>query len=222
MTLAGAVNKSFILLAIVVASGFFIWNQLYDPVTGYQEIPGWYYGSIALAFITSLFIIFKPNMAPLLSPFYAVLEGLSLGVLSLYFESLYSGIVMQAMLGTVCVFAALLIAYRLKIIKPTENFKLGVFAATLGIAFIYLASFIMHFFNMEMPYLHESSPMGIVVSLVFVSVASLNLVLDFDFIERGVLNKAPKHMEWYAAFGLLITVVWIYVEMLKLIAKSRD
>ena len=222
MTLSGAVNKSFILLAIVFAAGFATWSHFYEVIKGQQQIPSWYYGSVALAFIVTLVIIFKPKLAPVLSPFYAALEGLVLGLLSLYFESMYPGIVMQAMLGTLCVFTALLFAYKSRIIKPTENFKLGVFAATLGIMFIYLISFILPFFGMEMPYLHESGPMGIFVSVVFVSVAALNLVLDFDFIERGVLARAPKHMEWYAAFGLLITIVWIYVEILRLIAKSRD
>lgn len=224
MTLPGTVNKCLILIAIVIAVAFATWSHLYstDALGKVVGVPMWYYAGIVLALITSLVIIFKPTLAPLLSPFYAVLEGLTLGLLSLYFESRYPGVVVMALLGTLCVFVALLLIYRLKLIKPTENFKLGVVAATGGIFFIYLASLVMNFFGHTMPYLHESSPMGIAISVIFVIVASLNLVLDFDFIERGVDRGAPKYMEWYAAFGLLITLVWIYIELLRLFAKLND
>ncbi len=224
MTLGGTVNKCLILLAIVIATAYATWSHLYatDALGKVVGFPKWYYAGIVLALITSLVIIFKPNLAPILSPFYAVLEGLTLGLFSLSFESQYPGVVILALTGTLCVFIALLGVYRLKLIKPTENFKLGVIAATGGIFFIYLASFVMQYFGMTMPYLHESGPIGIGLSVVFVVLASLNLVLDFDFIERGVDRGAPKYMEWYAAFGLLITLIWIYIELLRLIAKLQE
>jgi uncharacterized YccA/Bax inhibitor family protein len=131
---------------------------------------------------------------------------------------------MQASLLTMCVFIALLAAYRFRIIQATKNFRLGVFAATAGIALVYLLSFVLGFFGIQIPYLHDNSLIGIGISLVIVVVAALNLVLDFDFIETGAEQGAPKYMEWYGAFGLMVTLVWLYLEMLRLLSKlaSRD
>lgn len=220
MTLGGTVNKSFITLIILLASAFATWMRYFE---GYEVVQLAYIGGIA-AFVVALIVSFAPKASPFLVPVYAVLEGMFLGAISATYESLFDGIVMKAALLTACVFLALLLVYKFQIIKATENFKLGVFAATGGIALVYLASMVLRWFNIEMPYLHEGNPIGIGISVVIVIVAALNLVLDFDFIEKGAENGSPKYMEWYGAFGLMVTLVWLYLELLRLLAKinSRD
>ena len=167
--------------------------------------------------------IFKRTWAPYTVPIYAVLEGLALGGISFFYNSLYEGIVLQSITITVCILLSLLFAYRSKIIKATENFKLGVFAATGGIFLIYIVDFLMSFFGTGISVLNinNSSDFSILFSLGVVVIASLNLVIDFDFIEEGAEKGAPKYMEWYGAFGLLITLVWLYLELLRMIAKMR-
>ncbi len=224
MTIEGTVNKSFMLIAMVMIAAYYSWNKAFPY--GWSEnaevvIPNWYFPAIIGAFIISLVIIFKKTTAPYLAPVYAILEGLALGAISALFESRYPGIVVQAIFGTFGTFLALLLAYRSGLIKATENFKLGVMAATGGIAIMYLISMVMGFFGKTMPFLHDATPLGIGISVVIVIVAALNLVLDFDFIENGVKQGAPKYMEWYASFGLLVTLVWLYLEILRLLSKTR-
>ena len=169
----------------------------------------------------ALITIFKKKWAPYTVSGYSLLEGLALGGLSRFFEMQYPGIVSQAIFLTFGILAALLIAYKTGIIKPTENFKLGVFAATGGIAIMYFISFIMSIFGSGMSILNtnNTSMLSIGISLFVVVIASLNLVLDFDFIEEGAERGAPKYMEWYGAFGLLVTLIWLYLEILRLLAK---
>jgi uncharacterized YccA/Bax inhibitor family protein len=166
--------------------------------------------------------IFKKTWSPVTAPIYAVCEGAFLGGISAMFEMQYPGIVFQAIVGTFGTLFALLAAYRSGLIKATENFKLGVVAATGGIAFIYILSIILGLFKIQIPYIHESGTIGILFSVFVVIIAALNLVLDFDFIENGERVGAPKYMEWYAAFGLLVTLVWLYLEMLRLLTKLRS
>ncbi len=220
MTIDGTVNKAFIMLALLLGGAFVSWSSYFD---GTNVMP-YAIGSAIAGFILALIVSFKPTTSPYLVPVYAILEGVFLGALSANYESLYQGITLQAALLTMGVFVALLLAYRTRLIKATENFKLGVFAATAGIAIVYLLSFILGLFGVTVPYLHDSSWIGIGISLVIVAVAALNLVLDFDFIENGAREGAPKYMEWYGAFGLMVTLVWLYIEMLRLLAKifSRD
>ncbi|OXS52175.1 hypothetical protein B1A99_34875 [Cohnella sp. CIP 111063] len=220
MTIDGTVNKSFITLAILLGAAFVTWSMFFNGQNVVPYMIGGAIGGLAVALIIS----FKATSAPYLVPVYAALEGVFLGALSANYESLYNGITLQASLLTMCIFVALLLAYKARIIKATENFKLGVFAATAGIMLLYLASFVLGFFGITIPYLHDNSLIGIGISLVIVVVASLNLVLDFDFIENGSQQGAPKYMEWYGAFGLMVTLVWLYIEMLRLLAKiaSRD
>ena len=163
-------------------------------------------------------------MATYTTLIYAALEGLFLGGISQYYAQQFDGIVGQAIFLTFAIFVALLFAYKTKIIAPTENFKLGVFAATAGIGVLYLISFIMSFFGSGLPIMNpmNSSLFSIGFSIFVVVIASLNLVLDFDFIEAGAENGAPIYMEWYGAFGLLITLVWLYLEILKLLAKLQS
>ncbi|SFJ01412.1 Uncharacterized membrane protein, YccA/Bax inhibitor family [Paenibacillus sp. UNC496MF] len=218
MTINGTVNKTFITLAVLLGAAFAVWNQYFK---GLDVVPYAIGGAIG-GLICALVISFAPRTAPFLVPVYAALEGAFLGALSAQYEYAYGGITMQAALITVCVFFALLAAYKTRIIRATENFKLGVFAATAGIALVYLASFVLGLFGVNVPYLHDNSLIGIGISLVIVAVAALNLVLDFDFIEQGAERGAPKYMEWYGAFGLVVTLVWLYVEILRLLSKLRS
>ena len=218
MTLQGTVNKTIFSLFLLIAAGSFTFSAAYSWLIW----PGFIGG-----FIVALITIFKKEWAPVTVPIYAVLEGLALGGISfIYQEAFYPGIVSQAILLTVSIFVALLFAYKTRIIKPTENFKLGVFAATGGIFLVYLVSFIGSFFGMDLSILNPTngSMFSIIFSLIVILIASLNLVLDFDFIEEASENGAPKYMEWYAAFGLMVTLVWLYLEILRLLAKinSRD
>ena len=221
MTLDGTVNKTgFLLLCVVLTAGW-TWSVFARAENPAAVMPYLVIGAIG-GFIAALVTIFKQAWSPVLAPAYALLEGLVLGGVSAFYEKAFKGIVIQAVLLTLGVTCALLFAYRARIIRSTENFKLGVFAATGGIALVYLVGFVMSFFGAGIPYIHESGPIGIGFSLFVVVIASLNLVLDFDFIERGAEQGAPKYMEWYAAFGLMVTLIWLYLEMLRLLSKLRS
>ncbi|MFH1729667.1 MAG: Bax inhibitor-1/YccA family protein [Pseudomonadota bacterium] len=223
MTIMGTVNKTGILLVLVFASAMVSWYMFMNAVAANQAPPMVFIwvgmiGGLVLAMIT----IFKKTVAHITAPLYALFEGLFLGSLSAIFELQFPGIVTQAIMGTFCVFFAMLFIYRYRIIKPTENFKLGLAAATSGIFLIYLLTMILGFFGVNIPFIHESGLIGIGFSLFVVVIASLNLVMDFDFIEQGEAEKAPKFMEWYGAFGLLVTLIWLYIEILRLLSKLRS
>ena len=219
MTLQGAVNKTIALLALVVIGAAYTWSLYYNQ--GADAVQPWMIGGLIGGLVFALITIFKAEWAPKTAPVYAVLEGLALGGISAFFEARFPGIVIQAVGLTFGTLFALLMLYKSRLIRVTENFRLGVFAATGGIALVYLVSFVGGLFGWQMPVIHESGPMGILFSLFVVVVASLNLVLDFDFIERGD-GVAPRYMEWYAAFGLIVTLVWLYLELLRLLAKLRE
>ena len=218
MTLGGTVNKTALSLFILLIAASYIWNRgAADPA-----LPLWVMGGVVGGLIVAVATAFKKTWAPITTPLYAALEGLALGGISVIFEAQYPGIVSQAVFLTFGTLAALLLAYRSGLVKATENFKLGIFAATGGIALLYLASFVLGFFGMSVPLIHSSGTWGIVFSMFVVVIAALNLVLDFDFIETGVERGAPKYMEWYGAFGLLVTLVWLYLEILRLLAKMQS
>jgi uncharacterized YccA/Bax inhibitor family protein len=219
MTLQGAVNKTIALLALVVIGASYSWNLFYNQ--GPEAVQPWMIGGIIGSLVFAMITIFKATWAPKTAPIYAVLEGLALGGISAFFEARFPGIVIQAVGLTFGTLFALLLAYKTRLIRATENFKLGVFAATGGIAVVYLISMIGGMFGWNMPVIHESGPMGILFSLFVVVIAALNLVLDFDFIERGH-GVAPRYMEWYAAFGLVVTLAWLYLELLRLLSKLRE
>jgi uncharacterized YccA/Bax inhibitor family protein len=219
MTLQGAVNKTVILLALVVMGAGYTWNLFFNQ--GPQAMQPWMIGGLIGGLVFAVITIFKSTWAPVTAPIYAALEGLFLGGISAYFELRFPGIVMQAVGLTFGVLFALLIAYKSRLIKVTENFRLGIVAATGGIGLVYLVSIVGGFFGWQIPLIHESGMVGVLFSLFVVVVASLNLVLDFDFIERGD-GVAPRYMEWYAAFGLVVTLVWLYLELLRLLSKLRD
>lgn len=225
MTLQGTINKSFILIGLVMVSAFSSWQSTYAGSwvpDAQPQISPWYLVAFIGAMILSFVIIFKKTYAPYLAPLYAVLEGLTLGVISSAVEIRYPGIALQAVFCTFGTFVALLMAYKSGLIKVTENFTLGITAATFGIAIVYLIDLGLRLFGRNVPYIHENGMMGIGISLLITAIAALNLVMDFDFIERGAEARAPKYMEWYSAFGLLVTLVWLYIEILRLLMKARD
>ena len=229
MTLNGTVNKTGILLLLSVLTAAFAWTQ--SVVTGpdgtAMVAPGvtiYALGGAIGGFILAMVTVFKKTWSPVTAPLYALVEGFFLGAISAVFELKYPGIVFQAVVLTFGTLGALLAAYRSGLIRATENFKLGVVAATGGIALVYLVSMGLRLFGKDIPLIHESGLVGIGFILFVVVIAALNLVLDFDFIESGVEAGAPKYMEWYGAFGLMVTLVWLYIEFLRLLAKlqSRD
>ena len=221
MTINGTVNRTGILICLLMFTAIFSWDRAYNAVNPGELYP-WLIGSGIAGFVVALITVFKKTAAPITAPIYAAIEGILLGILSAFYEMQFPGLVFQAILLTFGTLFALLMAYRSGVIKATENFKLGVFAATGGIALIYLTTFILSFFGVSIPYIHGSGTIGILFSLFVVVIAALNLVLDFDFIERGAERGAPKYMEWYAAFGLLVTLIWLYIEMLRLLSKLRS
>ena len=219
MTLQGTATKSLLLIILTVFSASFTWNAVAAGNTAIL-LPATLVGGIG-GFIVAMITVFKPKLSPYTGPIYAVLEGLLLGGISSLYNQRFQGLPLQAVALTFGVFIAFLIVYRMGLIRATERFRLGVVAATGGIAVMYLLSFVLGFFGVRMSFLHDSSPLSIGISLVIVAVAALNLVLDFDFIERGVEQGAPKFMEWYGAFGLLVTLVWLYLEILRLLSKLQ-
>lgn len=221
MTINGTVHKTAFLLLLAMLPAIWVWEKFFesgDPASVMVWIIVGALGGLVAALVT----IFKREWAPVSAPVYAVLEGLFLGGISATFEARFPGIVIQAVTLTFGTLFALLVAYRSGMIKATENFKLGVVAATGAIFFIYLITFVLGFFGVSVGFIHDSGITGILFSLFVVVVAALNLVLDFDFIEHGAESGAPKFMEWYAAFGLMVTLVWLYIEILRLLSKLRS
>ena len=207
MTLDGTVNKTGILLALCVGGAYFGWNS-----------PGLAMPAILIGFVIALFTIFRPKNSPYTAPAYAAIEGVALGGITMIFEAQYPGIGIQAIGLTFGILASLLFCYKSGIIKPTENFRLMIFAGTMGIFILYLVSFIMSFFGNSIGFIHSNGLFGIGFSLFVVAIASLNLVLDFDFIEEGAEKGMPKYLEWYGAFSLMVTLIWLYLEILRLLS----
>ena len=213
MTLDGAVNKTGILLSLCFGGAFIGWNI---PAL---LIPSWIIGMI-LGFVT---IFRRPEKAGSTAPLYALSQGIFLGGITLFFEAQFPGIGIQAIGLTFGILASLLFCYKSGLIKPTENFRLMIFSATMGIALLYLVSILMSLFGgAGIPLIHSNGLFGIGFSIFVVSIAALNLVLDFDFIEDGADKGMPKYMEWYGAFSLMVTLIWLYLEILRLLAKMRS
>ena len=218
MTIEGTVNRAGFLLLVLAATATWTWLQTFSgaPVQTYL------WGGLLGGFVVALITIFKPTLSPITAPIYAALEGLALGAISATLEATYHGIVIQAVALTFGTLFALLIVYRAHLITVTQKFRLGVVAATGGIAVFYLVAIGLSFWGIRIPFLHEGSTLGIGFSLFVVVIAALNLVLDFDFIEKGAEHGAPKFMEWYGAFGLMVTLIWLYLEILRLLSKLRS
>jgi uncharacterized YccA/Bax inhibitor family protein len=220
MTIEGTVNKTYVLFLLLIAgvAGAVVADE--SALYGLMML-----GAIG-GLITAVVTVFRKQWAPITAPIYAVLEGLFVGGISLVMEAAYPGIVIPAVSLTFGTLFALLAAYRSGLIKVTENFKLGVAAATGAIFVVYIAQFVLGLVGVQVGFLHEAifgaGWLGIGVSVVVIIVAALNLVLDFDFIEHGAAARAPKYMEWYGAFGLLVTLIWLYLEILRLLSKLRS
>lgn len=221
MTVAGAVNRAGILLLCVLATAAWTWNQFITTgnpgtVSGYAMV-----GAIG-GFVAALVTIFRKEWSPVTAPIYALLEGLFLGSFSALLELRFPGIAIQSVALTFGTCLCMLAAYRSGLIRATEKFTLGIVAATGGIALVYLVNLVLGLFHIQIPGIFGSGPVGIAFSLAVVVIAALNLILDFDFIEQGAQQGAPKYMEWYGAFGLMLTLIWLYLEIVRLLSKLRD
>jgi uncharacterized YccA/Bax inhibitor family protein len=219
MTLRGVVAKTGLLLVLLMIAAAVTWNLALSANP--SAVTPWMLGGLIGGFILALIISFGPTTAPYLSPVYAICEGLFLGAVSALTEARYPGVVLVAVALTFGTLASLLLLYASGAIRATENFRLGVISATGGICLLYLVSMVMRLFGWNMPYIHETGLIGIGFSVFVVILAALNLVLDFDFIESGVESQAPRYMEWYGAFGLMVTLIWLYLEILRLLSKLR-
>jgi uncharacterized YccA/Bax inhibitor family protein len=219
MTLSGVINRSILLLLLVTGTSAGVWTYSNShPSAIYPLVMTGAFGGFVVGMVTS----FKRDWAPFTAPVYAVLQGLFIGGFSLIMEQRFPGLVLQAVMLTFGVMFALLAAYQSRIIRPSQTFKSVIVGATFGIMVVYLVSMVLQlFFHTGISMINDSGPVGIIFSLVVVGIAALNLVLDFDFIENGVASGAPKWMEWYAAFGLTVTLVWLYIEVLRLLSKMR-
>ena len=218
-TIEGTLNRTLLLLLLLIGVSFFSW-QISSAVPTLGVLLLWVglIGGLIIALVT----VFKKEWAAITAPVYAGFEGLFLGSISQWFEAAFQNIVLQAVLITFAVALAMLLLYRTRIIKVTKTFRIVVVAATFGIMLVYLASILLNLFGSGVPYIHESGPLGIGFSLFVLGIASLNLFLDFDFIEKAAQHKMPKYMEWFGAFALLVTIIWIYIETLRLLAKLRS
>jgi uncharacterized YccA/Bax inhibitor family protein len=220
MTIQGTVNKTFLLLLMVVASASFTWKIFLT--SGIAAVYPWMIGGAIGGLVFALVTAFVPRWAWITAPIYGLLEGLILGGLSAILETVFEGIVIQAVGLTFGTLFVMLTIYKSGIIKVTDKFRIGIIAATGSICLIYLATWVLGMFGVAIPYIHGNGWIGIGFSLVVLVIAALNLVLDFDFIERGQELGAPKYMEWYGAFGLIVTLVWLYIEFLRLLSKMRS
>jgi uncharacterized YccA/Bax inhibitor family protein len=208
------------LFGLVFAAAMYTWS-LFDPSLG--NVPALTWVGMIGGFILGLVTIFKPTSSPVTAPIYAVLQGMFLGGISAFFDSIYPGIAIQAVSLTLAVLGVKLFLYKARIIRVTEKLRSGIIAATGAIAMVYVVSWILGMFNIYLPMIHSSGIMGIGFSLFVVGLAAFNLLLDFDFIEKGARHGAPKYMEWFSAFGLMMTLVWLYLEILRLLSKlNRD
>ena len=221
MTLNGTVNRTGILLICAFASAAFTWRtfmETHDP----SDVAGWLMLGVFGGFITALVTIFKKEWAPITAPIYALMEGLFLGGISAFFDLRYPGIAIQAVGLTFGVLLTMLVIYSSRLIRVSDKLRIGIIAATGGIALFYFLEIILSFFHINFVTVNGAGPIGIAFSLFVCAIAALNLVLDFDFIEQGVNYGAPKYMEWYGAFGIMVTLVWLYLEILRLLSKLRS
>jgi uncharacterized YccA/Bax inhibitor family protein len=218
MTVKGTMGKAMLMLAMVILGASYTWKMAYGLETA-NAAMGWMVGGAIGGLITGLIIAFIPKTAGWLSPIYSILQGLFLGAISAFFEARFHGIVMNAVGLTLATAFLLFFIYRTGIIKVTDKLRTGIVAATGAIALFYLVTWIVSMFGGNVGFMMNSSLLSIGISVVIVIVASMNLLLDFDFIVKGEQAGAPKYMEWYGAFGLMVTLIWLYLEMLKLLAK---
>ncbi|HYA96328.1 MAG TPA: Bax inhibitor-1/YccA family protein [Terriglobales bacterium] len=220
MTLNGTVNKTGLLLICTILTASWTWNlsRSEDPSAAVLPLIVGLIGGLIVALAT----VFKPAWSPVTAPVYALLEGLVLGGISGFTEARYPGIAVQAVMLTIGTLVCMLVLYRARVIQATEKFKIGVVAATGGICLVYLVSIVLGFFGVQVPKIYGAGPIGIAFSLLVVGIAALNLILDFDLIERGAAQGSPKYMEWYGGFAVMVTLIWLYLEILRLLTKLRS
>ncbi len=221
MTIGGTVSAAGVLLVLLLAAGWVGWAQVSPSPEGVQ-VPGWLLPAVLVGLGIAILTVFKPKLARFTAPVYALVEGFLLGAISHVYNLAYDGIVVQAVGLTLAVFGLLLFLYATRVIKVTDKLRMGIVAATGAVFVVYMVSLVLGLFGVDVPMIHDSGPVGILFSLAVVVIASLNLVLDFDFIEQGAAKGAPKYMEWYGAFGLVVTIVWLYLELLRLLSKLRS
>lgn len=224
MTLNGAIFKTFVLLAIFILTAMVVTSKMdmYLMEEIFTSKKYLLYGTLIATIIIAFIISFKPNTAPILAPVYAIIEAIPVTLLSLMMNSMYEGIVAQAVTCTVLVLFVMLVLYRTRIIKVTDKFKSVVISALLTISIFYLAMFIMSIFGIRLDLFYGNSLLSIGINAVIIVVAAFSLILDFNFIEQGVAQEAPQYMEWYGAFGLLVTLVWLYIEFLRILSKIKS
>ncbi|MFM8304732.1 MAG: Bax inhibitor-1/YccA family protein [Actinomycetota bacterium] len=221
MTANGTFAKTFVLFLVVLVGGAFGWRQTVAAPADQIAIPGWIWIFALVGFGLAMVCIFRPRTAPFVAPLYALAQGVFLGSISKAFELQWDGIVFQAVLATVGVFFATLALYVFGVVKVTKKFQAVVIGATLGILVMYVLGLVLSLFGVDMVFWNEPTPLGIIISVVICVVASLNLFLDYEFIRTASLAGAPKHMEWYGAFGIMVTLVWLYLEVLRLLSLLR-
>ncbi len=217
MTINGTLTKIGLMLLLVIGGAAYTWNMVMGNNPGNA-------GTMALVgaiggFITAMITVFRPQASPVSAPIYAILEGLFLGSISAIINQQYPGVAFQAVLLTIGTLFTMLFLYRSGRIRATPRFRRGVMMATGAVFFAYLISFIMSLFGMPVGFMHSAGPLGILINLAVIVVAALNLIMDFDFIEKGSQMGAPKFMEWYGAFGLMVTLIWLYIEFLRLLSR---
>ena len=222
MTASGAATATLALLALLVAAATFGWSLVSEPATGKVQFPGWIFIGVIIGLVCAIGAMFRPQFARVLAPAYAIAQGVVVGAISRAYSIEYSGIVVQAIGATLGVFVAMLVLYRTGIIKVNDKFRRIVSSAMLGLLLFYGISMIVSLFGANISFFNNASPIGILFSLFVAGLAASNLALDFDFIERGEKEGLPKQMEWFAALGVLITLVWLYLEILRLLSKLRD
>lgn len=235
MSLGGVASATLLMFAFVLLGGWWGWTQVSErsnplwPAPGEPEVlatlerPGVLWGALGIGFLLAIVTAFVPRMARFTAIPYSIAEGVLLGMISHLYDAQFNGIVLQAIVATFGVFLAMLALYGLRILRVTPRFVKGVIAATFGVVVLYVGAWLFSLFtDSTVSFLHDATPLGIGISVVVVVIAALNLVLDFDFIERGSQNQLPAYMDWYAAFGLVVTLVWLYLEMLRLLAKLRE
>jgi len=222
MTASGTASAALLLMLLLVASAMFGWSSVSEAANGANPIPRLAMAGALFGFVCAIVLTFKPKLARVLAPVYAIAEGVFVGAISKVFNTAYDGIVIQAVGITLGVFVTMLVLYRTGVIRVTDKMRRTIIGATMGIAIFYGVSLLLSLFGMNISFFNSSSPMSIGFSFIVAGLAAMNLALDFDFIERGEKAGLPKYMEWYAAFGLMVTIVWLYLEILRLLAKLRD
>ncbi len=234
MSYGGVTSAAGLMLVVLAIAGWFGWQTVTETLTNQRDAngelitnatidsPGWFIAALIVGFGLAIFTAFKPNLAPFTSLPYAAAQGVVLGVVSHLYNARFEGIVLQAILATMGVFLVMLTLYGLRILRATPRFVKGVIGATMGIAVVYLVGFVASLFGADLTFWNEPSALGIGISIVIVIVASLNLIIDFDVIERGVNERWPARMDWYGAFALIVTLIWLYLEMLRLLSLLRQ